>query len=245
MKKNRFKKVVKTSEWISKMCCYYYYYYYFIIVVFYRCYCHYYYLFSFKSFFYTSVWVTTSLLKSPGFFSVFWLISIMQKFEWSPLFLLFPSPLVPLLILWCLPRAPITIGIIFTFIFHRFFNPQARSRYLSLFSNSFNFTLSSTRTEKSTILEVFFFLLIIIYSFWVFHISISWWFFSGVSVTASLLKSLGLFSVFWPFSFLFTYHYGCKKSFLFWWKAFPYAYNILVKCFLQTTWSRIIIKYCY
>ena len=35
-----------------------------------------------------------------------------------------------------------------------------------------------------------------IYSFRVFHISISWWLFTGVWVTASLLKSPGLFSVF-------------------------------------------------
>ena len=37
-------------------------------------------------------------------------------------------------------------------------------------------------------------IIIIIYSFRVFHISISWWFFTGVWVTASLLKSPGLFS---------------------------------------------------
>ena len=37
---------------------------------------------------------------------------------------------------------------------------------------------------------------------WVFHISVSWWFFTGVWVTESLLKSPGLFSVFWPFSIM-------------------------------------------
>ena len=36
----------------------------------------------------------------------------------------------------------------------------------------------------------------------VFHISISWWSFTEVWVTASLLKSPGLFSVFWPFSIM-------------------------------------------
>ena len=35
-----------------------------------------------------------------------------------------------------------------------------------------------------------------------FHISVSWWFFTGVWVTASLLKSPGFFSVFWPFSIM-------------------------------------------
>ena len=36
------------------------------------------------------------------------------------------------------------------------------------------------------------------YSLWVFHISISWWSFTRIWVTASLLKSPGLLSVFWP-----------------------------------------------
>ena len=48
------------------------------------------------------------------------------------------------------PRAPITTDIIITFMFHRFFNPLARSRYLSLFLHSFNFNLWSTGTAKST-----------------------------------------------------------------------------------------------
>ena len=44
----------------------------------------------------------------------------------------------------------------------------------------------------------FIFIIIIIYSFRVFPISVSWWFFTGVWVTASLLKSPGLVSVYWP-----------------------------------------------
>ena len=47
-----------------------------------------------------------------------------------------------------------------------------------------------------------FIIIIIIYSLSVFPISFSWWFFTGVWVTASLLKSLGLFSIFWPFSIM-------------------------------------------
>ena len=43
-------------------------------------------------------------------------------------------------------------------------------------------------------------LLLLSNSFRVFHISVSWWFFNGVWVTASLLKSPGLVSGFWPFS---------------------------------------------
>ena len=55
------------------------------------------------------------------------------------------------------PKAPITIGIIVTLMFHSFSNYLARSRYLSFFSLSFNFILWSTGTAKSTILEVLFF----------------------------------------------------------------------------------------
>ena len=135
----------------------------------------------------------------------------------------FNNPLVTV------PKAPNTIGIIVTFMFHSFINSLARSRYLSLFLHSFSFILWFAGTAKSTILWIlFFFLLIIIRSglraeirwsvciskshrslcvlllllllllLFVFHIS--WWFFTGVWVTASLLKSPGLFSVFWPFS---------------------------------------------
>ena len=40
----------------------------------------------------TAVWVTVSLFKSPGLFSVFWPTLIMLKFGWPPLVLLFPCP---------------------------------------------------------------------------------------------------------------------------------------------------------
>ena len=52
---------------------------------------------------------------------------------------------------------PITIGIIATFVFHCFFNSLVRSRYLSFFSLSFNFTLWSVGTTKFIILQVLFF----------------------------------------------------------------------------------------
>ena len=58
----------------------------------------------------------------------------------------FNNPLVTV------PKAPITIGIIVTFMFHSFFNSLARSRVLiSLFSHSFSFILWSAGTAKSTI----------------------------------------------------------------------------------------------
>ena len=43
---------------------------------------------------------------------------------------------------------------------------------------------------------------LIIISIRVLHISVSWWSFTGVWVTASLLKSPRFFSVFWPFSIM-------------------------------------------
>ena len=47
----------------------------------------------------------------------------------------FSNPLVTV------PKAPITIGIIVTFILHSFFNSLASSRYLSFFLHSFSFIL--------------------------------------------------------------------------------------------------------
>ena len=68
----------------------------------------------------------------------------------------FSNPLVTV------PNAPITNGITVTCMFYSFFNSLARSRYLSLFSHSFSFILWSAETAKTTILQVLFFLLLII-----------------------------------------------------------------------------------
>ena len=54
------------------------------------------------------------------------------------------------------PRAYNITGINVTFMFRIFFNSFTRIRLLSLFSLSFNFTLSSAGTAKFTILLVFF-----------------------------------------------------------------------------------------
>ena len=54
-------------------------------------------------------------------------------------------------------RAPITVVITVTFMFHTFFSSQAKFTYLSLFSLSFSFTLWSAGTAKSTIRQVLFF----------------------------------------------------------------------------------------
>ena len=63
----------------------------------------------------------------------------------------FNNPLVTV------PKAPIIIGIIVTFIFHSFFNSLARLRYVSFFSHSFSYILWSAGTAKSTILQILFF----------------------------------------------------------------------------------------
>ena len=70
----------------------------------------------------------------------------------------FNNPLVTV------PKAPIMIGTIITFMFHSFSNSLARFRYLSFFSLSFSFIQWSAETAKSKILQVFFFLLITIRS---------------------------------------------------------------------------------
>ena len=70
----------------------------------------------------------------------------------------FNNPLV------IVPNAPITISTIVTFMFYSFFNSLARLRYLSFFSLSFRFILWSAGTAKLTILQILFFLLIIMRS---------------------------------------------------------------------------------
>ena len=61
-------------------------------------------------------------------------------------------------------KAPITISIIVTFMFHSFFNSLARSRYLSFFSHSFSFILWSSGQQSRQFCKFSFLLLIIIRS---------------------------------------------------------------------------------
>ena len=86
--------------------------------------------------------------------AVVWIVSTRLPTSKSPI--PFNNPLVTV------PKASITIDIIVTFMFHSFFNSLARSRYLSLFSDYFSFILWSTRTAKSTILQILFFLLLLL-----------------------------------------------------------------------------------
>ena len=100
----------------------------------------------------------------------------------------FNNPLVTV------PKVPITIGIIITFMFHSFFNSLARSRYLSFFSHSFRFILWSAGTVKSTILQIlFFFLLLIIIMRSVLLVEIRWSVFMSKSGTATILQILFFF----------------------------------------------------
>ena len=88
--------------------------------------------------------------------AVVWMASTRSLFSKSSSPFINPSVTVP--------RAPITIGIIVTFMRHSFFNSLARTRHLFLFSLSFNFILWSTESAKSTIQWVLFLLLIMISS---------------------------------------------------------------------------------
>ena len=71
----------------------------------------------------------------------------------------FNNPLV------IVPKAPITVGTIVTFMFPSFFNCLARSRYLSFFSHSFRFILWSAGTAKPTILLIFSFVFFFVFFF--------------------------------------------------------------------------------
>ena len=62
----------------------------------------------------------------------------------------FNNPLVTV------PKAPLTIGTIDTFMFHNFFNSRARSRYLSFFSHSFSFILWSAGQQSRQFCKSFF-----------------------------------------------------------------------------------------
>ena len=95
--------------------------------------------------------------KSPGLFSVFWMVFIRPVISKSA------SPFTNSSV--TVPRAPITIGLIITFIFQFFFNFPARSRYLTIFS----ILLCSQPEQQSPQFckfTFFFFFQLIYYKFW-------------------------------------------------------------------------------
>ena len=113
----------------------------------------------------------------------------------------FNNPLV------IVPKAPITIGIIVTLMFHSFFNSLARSTYLSFFSHSFSFILWSAGTDQRLLM--------------IFHWSLSDSNSPQVSRTLlniladinnAVLDGLHLFYYFWVFQSLYKSFGDCTKS---------------------------------
>ena len=103
------------------------------------------------------------------------------------------------------PRAPITIGTTVTFMFHSFFQLPSKVQVLTFFSLSVLLG-GHLGQESPQVGKIFFWLsLLLLLHIRVFHISVSWWYFTGYWETASLLKSPGLFSVFWPFSIMLLF----------------------------------------
>ena len=128
----------------------------------------------------------------------------------------FTNPLVTV------PRTLITIGITVIFLFNIFFTSLAKVQvFIFCFCIPLVITLWSAETAKNTIRKILWFcwslglvfsprfgnlfIIINIYSFRVFHISVTLWFFTGVWVTASLLRSPGLLLRFWPFSVMLSF----------------------------------------
>ena len=83
---------------------------------------------------FTGDWVTASLFKSPGLFSVFCPFSIMLLFGWSLLVLLFLSPPVSsLILLGCqLPNLPGPLIILYLLFNHYYYYYSLRFFHISL-----------------------------------------------------------------------------------------------------------------
>ena len=96
------------------------------------------------------------------------LLSILAVFNCAAVWMVFPRPPTskssrpfnnPLV---TAPKAPITIGKIFTFMFHIFFYILSRSRYLSFFSLSFSFILYQPVQQSLQFFKFSCFLLLLI-----------------------------------------------------------------------------------
>ena len=103
---------------------------------------------SFNWCFFIGVWVTASLLKSPGLL-VFWPFSTRPLTSKSsrP----FNNPLVTV------PKVPITIGTIVTFMFHSFFNSLGKVEVLILLFTLFQFSFMVNQDGKVNKFSFFFF----------------------------------------------------------------------------------------
>ena len=105
------------------------------------------------------------------------------------------------------PRVPLTIDITVNFTFHTFFQFPWKIEVLIYFFTFFQFYFVVSQGNKvhnsaTSFVIIIIIIIILINPLSVFHVSVSWWSFTGVWVKASLHKSSGLFSVFWPFSII-------------------------------------------
>ena len=66
--------------------------------------------------------------------------------------------------------------------------------------------------------------LLLLFYYYIFHTSVRWWSFTGVWVTASLFMSLGLFSIFWPFSTMLLSRW---PQFFLWFSILPIPFSCL------------------
>ena len=151
---------------------------------------------------FSETWVTTWLLKSPGVVSVFWPIYNLLKFGWSPHVPLFPSLPVLVSIFWWLCQEPQLQWVSPSLSCSTVFSIPSNLEVFILLFTYFKFysVVSLYSKVHNSAISLYYY-----YSLRVFHISISRWFFSGVWVTTSLLKSSGFFSVFWVFSIMLTF----------------------------------------
>ena len=104
--------------------------------------------------FFTEVWVTASLLKSLGFFSVFWPISTMLLFGWSSLMLSVSNLSVLISTIWWLYQEhPCFL------YFSKAFWLSGKVAVLVSVLCSVIFTLQTAKTPKFNIKQVFLFIL--------------------------------------------------------------------------------------
>ena len=101
-----------------------------------------------------------SFLKSPGLFSVFWPFSEMLLFGCSPLVCQLPTPPIPLIILYLLYQKHLSQLIELSPLCSiDFFQFPCKVEELIFLSTCFQFYSVVNWTAKSTILQIFFFVL--------------------------------------------------------------------------------------
>ena len=160
---------------------------------------------------FTGIWVTASLLKSLGLFTVFWPFSIILSFGLSPFIRQLPSQFCIFSFLLIIIRSGILTEIRWSVCMSKSYRNLCMSfsrtvaglciYHLLVWSNLKFFHISqwiSLSTQSCLLLYSFranllhlliIIIIIIIYSFRVFHVSVIWWLFTGVWVTANFSDS--------------------------------------------------------